>query len=363
MDELQGVFLRGLLQHVAALEMAVSELQAGDPSAEDAMVRIAHQLKGSGASFGFPAITARAAGVMAAPPAGRLGEVESLLQLLRRTVSEGAVPSRLLVVDDDVAIRALIATALADREWEVSQAASVGEARQALVENSYDGVLLDLVLPDGDGRNLLAEVRSKPATARTAVIMLSANDNSAVKAECFALGADGYLEKPLDVGLLPGLVSTIIRRTGGTTEEDGGSHLSSRDLPGPSDPESPSGSSVLLAEDDRMTASLIIDRFERAGYRVVHCQDGESALTAALDGEFQVAILDVKMPMMDGFELLQRLRQVPELDTMPVIMLTAMGNEDDVVRAFDLGADDYVLKPFSPGEILARVGRLARRAA
>ena len=75
-----------------------------------------------------------------------------------------------------------------------------------------------------------------------------------------------------------------------------------------------------------------------------------------------LAILDVKMPEMDGLELLTRLRRQSTFRDLPIVMLTSLGKEEDVVRGFDLGADDYVLKPFSPDELMARVSRLLRRS-
>ena len=74
-----------------------------------------------------------------------------------------------------------------------------------------------------------------------------------------------------------------------------------------------------------------------------------------------MAILDVKMPEMDGFELLDRLRKVPNYYEIPIMMLTSMGREEDIARGFELGADDYMVKPFSPVEVLARVRRLLSR--
>ena len=118
---------------------------------------------------------------------------------------------------------------------------------------------------------------------------------------------------------------------------------------------------ILLAEDDTLTARLIVHRLQREGYIVVHHPDGQSALEAAQEagaGAYALAILDVKMPRMDGFELLGRIKEDPELASTPVVMLTGMGAEHDVVRALSGGADDYILKPFSPTELALRVQRL-----
>lgn len=114
---------------------------------------------------------------------------------------------------------------------------------------------------------------------------------------------------------------------------------------------------ILLAEDDPLTAELLRHRLEREGYEIIHFSDGASAYEAALKTSVGLAIFDVKMPAMDGFELLERLRRIPAWQGIPVIMLTGMGREEDVVRGFSLGASDYVVKPFSPQEILARVQR------
>ena len=115
---------------------------------------------------------------------------------------------------------------------------------------------------------------------------------------------------------------------------------------------------VLVAEDDALTAGLIVDRLRRRGYQVVHCPDGQAALEAARYRKFALAVIDLNMPRMNGFELLTRLRGMRRHSGTPVLVLTGLGDEKNVVRAFDLGADDYMVKPFSPTELTARVARL-----
>lgn len=118
---------------------------------------------------------------------------------------------------------------------------------------------------------------------------------------------------------------------------------------------------VVLAEDDALTARLVVHRLEREGFAVDHFADGRGAfeaMQANRPARYAVAILDVKMPHMDGFEVLGRMKEDPDLATTPVVMLTGMGAEHDVVRALSEGADDYILKPFSPTELTLRVQRL-----
>ena len=116
---------------------------------------------------------------------------------------------------------------------------------------------------------------------------------------------------------------------------------------------------MLLAEDDELVAALVSDRLARDGYVVRREADGESALADALRSPPDVAILDVMMPKMNGFEVLGRLRSAPQTADLPIIMLTGRGREEDVVRGFDLGATDYIVKPFSPAELAVRVRRHA----
>jgi diguanylate cyclase (GGDEF)-like protein len=126
-------------------------------------------------------------------------------------------------------------------------------------------------------------------------------------------------------------------------------------------PEAEAAQRILVAEDDPLSAAILIDRLEREGFELHHYPDGAQALEGALSEPVDLAVLDVKMPEMDGFELLERLRKVPRYFNLPIIMLTSMGRDEDIARGFELGADDYMVKPFSPTEVLARIRRLLER--
>ncbi len=118
---------------------------------------------------------------------------------------------------------------------------------------------------------------------------------------------------------------------------------------------------VLLVEDEESLRAGLIYALEREGYRVDVAADGEAALAALRASAPDLVLLDVMMPKVSGFEVLEALRA--EGREVPVILLTAKGEEADRVRGLDLGADDYVVKPFGLAELLARVrARLRRRA-
>ena len=118
---------------------------------------------------------------------------------------------------------------------------------------------------------------------------------------------------------------------------------------------------VLVADDDPDILTLVGFRLERAGYEVLPARDGEEALALALERQPDLAILDVMMPKLDGYEVTQRLRSNQATSGMPVILLTARVQEADITRGFEAGADDYIKKPFSPQELRARVQAILGR--
>ena len=116
---------------------------------------------------------------------------------------------------------------------------------------------------------------------------------------------------------------------------------------------------ILIVEDDPALLRGLKDNFEYEGYKVRCATDGESGLNAALDGRPDLILLDIMLPKINGYEICRLIRE--EGLEMPVIMLTAKGQESDIVLGLNLGADDYVTKPFSIKELIARVSAFLRR--
>ncbi|MDH3725680.1 MAG: response regulator [Thermoleophilia bacterium] len=352
MRELRATYRHGLGSVLEALRIAAASLAADGTNGADSIRRLAHQLNGSGASYGFPEITDRASSVLAASGDELAHGVEELIAVVADVAAGGEPAATILVVDDDPTVRHLLEATLAARGHEVRCAGSV-EAATQLLEPGVSAIVLDLFLSDGDGRRFLLDLRSQPAFARLPVIMISARGTDLARAECRALGADAFIDKPFDPAEFAVAVEGALASPGAAGPAP---------QPAPATAASAEPASILVAEDDELTAALVVDRLDREGHRVVHRRDGAAALEAARNEPVSLAILDVKMPGMDGFEVLGRLRELESFQSVPVLMLTSMGGEHDVVRGFSLGADDYILKPFSPGELTARVRRLLERS-
>jgi len=131
--------------------------------------------------------------------------------------------------------------------------------------------------------------------------------------------------------------------------------------PGDGPPRQPGTLKILMAEEDPTMVVLVKYRLEREHFTVHHFSTGKAALDAALGGDYDLILSALHLPEMDGFEFLTHLRKEKRYGKVPFIMVTSLSEESNVVRAFQLGADDYITKPFSTYELAARIHRLLHK--
>ena len=115
---------------------------------------------------------------------------------------------------------------------------------------------------------------------------------------------------------------------------------------------------VILAEDDRTIARLIIFKLEKEGFRVIHFLNGEGVVDAVSKILPDIVILDVMMPIQDGISILKEIKANPKIKHIPVVILSAKGQEKDIIKGMEIGASDYISKPFSPSELIVRIKRI-----
>ncbi|TKI04833.1 response regulator transcription factor, partial [Bacillus wiedmannii] len=116
---------------------------------------------------------------------------------------------------------------------------------------------------------------------------------------------------------------------------------------------------VLLVEDERRLREIVSDYFRNEGFEVIEAEDGKIALELFAEHEIDLIMLDIMLPEIDGWSVCRRIRKE---SAVPIIMLTARSDEDDTLLGFELGADEYVTKPFSPKVLVARAKTLLKRA-
>lgn len=118
---------------------------------------------------------------------------------------------------------------------------------------------------------------------------------------------------------------------------------------------------ILVIDDEPDIVELVSYNLIKSGYQIDHALDGETALKKLTDNKYDLIVLDVMLPSIDGFQLCTIIRNNPALSYLPIIMLTARSDEFDKVHGLEMGADDYITKPFSPKELIARIKAIIRR--
>ncbi len=509
MDLLHQKSREGLWAHLNALQAAEKALPQRASENIETIHRIVRSLQHS-ASLLDPQITQSLSNIQKAKDEDVPLHLRELLPRLTEIVSRDTPDEMaVLLVDDDPVTLYLLQKKLISKNRAVYATQTIQEAKSILSQKEISLIILDLALPDGDGRELLIHLREQPTTAMIPTIIISSKKDVEAKIESFALGAEAYFEKPFDPSTLATAVAIKLQRLSDMTQQsslDAVTHLPNRmvfynafarsarlasrtkepltiaildldrfksvnDISGhqmgdrvlekvseilqrtlrasdllvrwggeefailfPNTDlnqarqalnkalaalrrqtfEAPQGRTfrmtfsagvtqvdegtrieqaiseadrylylakaagrnhvlskedrldklkrnILLVEDDDFMASLLRRFLEKEGFRIFHARDGKTALSLCSQAAFSLITLDVKLPDIDGFELLNRFRQTPTIRHVPIIMLTSTGNEENVIRGFRLGADDYILKPFSPSQFLARVNRFLEK--
>jgi DNA-binding response OmpR family regulator len=365
LEELKEQYRLSLPEKVKTIRSLLNEFRAGNAEAEANLRLLAHSLHGSGTTFGYPRISRAAKQVEHASPNAILHELAYLVRVLLEASRESASSTshiHILIIEDDADISNLMKVLLSQKSerYRATVAGNAAEATVALKQQSYALIVLDLVLPDADGRVLLREIRAT-YSANVPVFVLSGIERQSIKDECLALGAQRYFNKPFKPEAIVNQIDAELTVPGAPAEPSiASTGQSAKNATDSSPAGKVAGGRILVAEDDELLAGIIKHRLARDRFEVVHVTSGAEAMQAVEQGGWSLIILDVKMPVHDGFEVLARVRSLPANKGVPVIMLTAMGSEKDVVRGYDMGATDYIVKPFSPPELLARVKSLIK---
>ncbi|BCJ92239.1 hypothetical protein IZ6_29740 [Terrihabitans soli] len=249
---------------------------------------------------------------------------------------------RILVVDDSLTVRMDLLDTLEEAGFSVTAAATIAEARTALAAGHFPLVVLDVLLPDGDGVDLLADIRASADAPETAVIMLSTESEISDRIRGLTTGADDYVAKPYDPVYLIARARELLRQSG---------------------EETPSRRETILVIDDSDTfREELRAALEAAAYTVLLAASGEEGLRIAADHRPTAVIVDGIMPGIDGATVIRRIRLDAALRGLPCLLLTGADDRGAELRALDAGADAFVRKGEDIGIVLARLNAVVRSA-
>lgn len=248
------------------------------------------------------------------------------------------MPGTLLIVDDNDMNRDLLARRLSQAYYNVLTSATGSEALEVARSNDIDLILLDILMPGMDGYAVLEKLKADESTRGIPVIMLTAVHEMDSVVRCFELGADDYLTKPYNIPFVRSRIATCLR--GKQVKEN------------ESEPES---AKILVVDDNSVNRDMLQRRLEREGYVVETAENGKQALEKVKTEKFDLVLLDILMPEMDGYDVLRSLKESREYRDIPVIMLTAVHEAESVRSCIDMGAADYLLKPFNTMLLKARI--------
>jgi DNA-binding response OmpR family regulator len=250
--------------------------------------------------------------------------------------------AEILIVDDSLTVRMALTELLETAGFSCLSCPDGATARRALATGSYKLALLDVLLPDDDGVELLKLIRETPSSAGMAVILLSSEAEVRHRVRGLSAGADDYIGKPYDAAYLVGRVRDHLRRRQGPGRQEGGA--------------------ILIIDDSPTYRNALLEMLVGAGYTVLPAISGEDGLRLAADARPAAVIVDDSLPGIDGPTVIRRIRLDAALRQTPCLLLTGSDEDNAELRAFDAGADAFVRKGEENEVIIARLKSLLRRA-
>ncbi|GIF14058.1 response regulator [Actinoplanes teichomyceticus] len=245
-----------------------------------------------------------------------------------------------LIVDDSLTVRMDLHDAFSDDGFRTILCATGAEARDAFANAKFDAAVLDVLLPDADGLDLLTELRGSPAHADVVTMLLSVESEVADRLAGLRIGADEYVGKPYDAGY-------VVART--------------RQLLGEATRGEDAAPTVLVIDDSITFRERLRDLLEAEGYAVLVAGSGEEGLRMAADRRPHAVIVDGVMPGIDGATVIRRVRLDPALRDTPCLLMTAAEDYATEMQMLDAGADGFFRKQQDLAVVLAKLAAVLRQ--
>ena len=244
--------------------------------------------------------------------------------------------SSILLVDDEQLLLDVFSRVLTKSGYVTRTVAGGQKAIDILKVEKFDLLLLDINMPKVNGVQVLEYIKSQDELTDLPVMMLSAEHDNETVLKCISMGAADYIKKPADSELLRSRVWRCLQKHKGLTGSGPTQHSAGQGR-----------ARILMVDDDEMLRAILNYRLVENDHIVRQVQSGVEALAALEESDFDLILLDVMMPELDGFQTLQRIKQNEKSRHIPIIMLSADDRPATIDKCLAAGADDYVMKPFN----------------
>lgn len=267
--------------------------------------------------------------------------------------------AKILIVEDEETLLRILERKLSNEGYDTDIARDGEEALGRMKSEVPDLILLDIVMPKLDGFAVMRAMQEDKRLKDVPIIIISNSGQPVEIEEAKKLGAQDYLVKAdFDIE------EVMEKVRGQLKEEKKGADEQAEEAAEPSTQKEASssgnnGNKILIIEDDQFLRELLAKKLSLAGFAVTQSIDGETGLNKIKEDKPQLVLLDLILPGIDGFELLKRMREDKNISGIPVLVLSNLGQKEDVRRALDLGAKDYLIKAhFTLDEIISKIKAL-----
>ncbi len=252
-----------------------------------------------------------------------------------------------ILIVEDVEFNRDYLVQLLEQEYEILTAADGAAGIELAERTSPDLILMDLSMPVIDGWEATRRIKANPALKSIPIVALSAHAMRGDEEKARACGCDDYLCKPIDEGLLFDKLRTFL---GGDRRDTMGARSGGKE-----DHAMTKRSRILIVDDDPASVDVLEQELDLLGYETIRATNGQEALEKVATDAPDLILLDVMMPVMDGFTVCRTLKEDEDTRLVPIVIMTALGAVEDRIRGTQAGADDFLTKPVNERELKARI--------
>ena len=258
---------------------------------------------------------------------------------------------KVLVADDNLLVRHTISAMLTGMGCRADTASGGKEVLESLASAGrapYDLLIIDWMMPDMDGVETIRQIRASDLQ-QPRIIMVSGYGHDELLPHVLSLGLDGMLSKPVNRGQLIETLERCFRLSGKIATHSGSQIMF------------PPGTRVLLVEDNEINRMVAEEILTKAGIEITVAVNGREGVDAVMNEPFDAVLMDIQMPVLDGYSATREIRAKPRFAALPIIAMTANAAESDRRRAMDAGMNDHIAKPFDPENLLLMLQRWTNR--